>query len=155
MLAGGGARGAYEMGVLSALPDDEQPNLILGTSVGALNATLLAGSLQKGPREALAGGRAIWDEIRWSQVLASPSLVDLERLFRGVLGFVGVPGMDVPGLLDPSPLEDTVKRRIDFEQIEQNRSGREARRRGCRRHVRPERAERRLPLRWGAEAQAR
>lgn len=55
MLAGGGARGAYEMGVLSALlpalPEHEQPNLILGTSVGALNATFLAGSVQKGPKK--------------------------------------------------------------------------------------------------------
>ncbi|MBA3421361.1 MAG: patatin-like phospholipase family protein [Thermoleophilaceae bacterium] len=124
VLAGGGARGAYEIGVLSellpALPEDEQPNLLVGTSVGALNATFLASALQKGPQEALAGGRAIWDGLSWSDVLASPSLVDLERLLRGFLGFAGLPGMDVPGLLDPSPLEDTVKERIDFEQIEQN-----------------------------------
>lgn len=124
VLAGGGARGAYEIGVLSALlpalPEDEQPNLILGTSVGALNATFLASALQKGPQEALAEGRAIWDGIRWSDVLASPSLVDIERLLRGFLGFAGLPGMDVPGLLDSSPLEDTVKKRIDFDQIEHN-----------------------------------
>src|SRR5207244_5012046 len=47
VLAGGGARGAYEIGALSVLlprltERGERPNIMLGTSVGALNAAYLA-----------------------------------------------------------------------------------------------------------------
>ena len=46
VLAGGGARGAYEAGVLSvllpALPPDQRPNIIVGASVGAVNGAYLA-----------------------------------------------------------------------------------------------------------------
>ena len=52
VLAGGGARGAYEAGVLSvllpALPEAERPNLILGASVGAINGAYLAATLPDG-----------------------------------------------------------------------------------------------------------
>ena len=65
VLAGGGARGAYEIGALSvmlpALPVDERPNLILGTSVGALNGAYLAATLPDGVEAALEAGRAIWE----------------------------------------------------------------------------------------------
>jgi NTE family protein len=47
VLAGAGARGAYEAGVLSVLLPameeyDERPTVWLGTSVGAINAALFA-----------------------------------------------------------------------------------------------------------------
>ena len=84
VLAGGGARGAYEAGVLSvllpALPEAERPNLILGASVGAINGAYLAATLPDGGDLALDGGRAIWEEISWSDVMATPSVRDLERL---------------------------------------------------------------------------
>ena len=86
VLAGGGARGAYEAGVLSvllpALPEAERPNLILGASVGAINGAYLAATLPDGGDLALVGGRAIWEEISWGDVLATPSVRDLERLAR-------------------------------------------------------------------------
>jgi NTE family protein len=87
VLAGGGARGAYEIGALSvilpALGEDERPDLILGTSVGALNGAYLAATLPNGVEAALEDGRAIWEGIRWGDVLATPSLRDFERLLRG------------------------------------------------------------------------
>jgi NTE family protein len=46
VLSGAGARGAYEAGALSVLllylKGDDRPRLVLGTSVGALNAAILA-----------------------------------------------------------------------------------------------------------------
>jgi predicted acylesterase/phospholipase RssA len=47
VLAGGGVRGAYEVGALSALAPalearGERPRIIVGTSVGALNGAYLA-----------------------------------------------------------------------------------------------------------------
>jgi NTE family protein len=44
VLAGGGARGAYEVGVLAKLLPwlGKRPEVIVGTSVGALNAAYIA-----------------------------------------------------------------------------------------------------------------
>jgi NTE family protein len=53
VLAGGGARGAYEIGVLSvllpALEEDERPQIIVGTSVGAINTAYLAANADQPP----------------------------------------------------------------------------------------------------------
>ena len=42
MLSGGGARGAYEAGVITALCEREEFEIISGTSIGAINAALTA-----------------------------------------------------------------------------------------------------------------
>jgi NTE family protein len=42
ILSGGGARGAYEAGAVRALLEHERFDIICGTSVGAINATLVA-----------------------------------------------------------------------------------------------------------------
>lgn len=43
VLSGGGARGALQVGALRALLEaDIQPDLLVGTSVGAINATFMA-----------------------------------------------------------------------------------------------------------------
>ena len=94
VLAGGGARGAYEAGVLSvllpALPERQRPNLIVGASVGAVNGAYLAATLPDGDDPALAAGRALWESLEWGDVLATPSLRDLERIARGALTFTGL-----------------------------------------------------------------
>jgi NTE family protein len=121
VLAGGGARGAYEAGVLSvllpALGEAERPNLILGASVGAINGAYLAATLPDGGDLALVGGRAIWEEISWSDVLATPSVRDLERLARAALTFTGLLSLDIHALLDTTPLKATLQRAIPFERI--------------------------------------
>jgi NTE family protein len=119
VLAGGGARGAYEAGVLStllpALPPDERPDLIVGTSVGAVNGAYVAATLADDP--SLAAGRELWEDIEWSDVLATPSLTDLERLARGALSFTGLLSLHIPAVLDAAPLEATLKRAIPFPRI--------------------------------------
>jgi NTE family protein len=84
VLAGGGARGAYEAGVLSvllpALPEDERPNMIVGASVGAVNGAYLAATHDDAE---LTAGRALWEQITWGDVLATPSIRDLDRIARG------------------------------------------------------------------------
>lgn len=124
VLAGGGARGAYEAGVLSvllpALPARERPNLIVGASVGAINGTYLAASLPDGGDPSLLGGRAIWEQIEWNDVLASPSLRDLDRLARATLTFTGLLSLDVPALLDSTPLRGTLERVIPFGRIDEH-----------------------------------
>ncbi|HEY6886945.1 MAG TPA: patatin-like phospholipase family protein [Solirubrobacter sp.] len=121
VLAGGGARGAYEAGVLSvllpALPDAERPNIIVGASVGAVNGAYLAAS--HGDPD-LTAGRALWEEITWGDVLATPSLRDLDRIARAALTFTGLLSLDVPSLLDATPLKQTLERLISFAEIGRN-----------------------------------
>ncbi len=121
VLAGGGARGAYEAGVLSvilpALPADQRPNLIVGSSVGAINGAYIAATLPDGVDVALETGAAIWEGIRWGDVLASPSKRDIDRIVRGTLNFTGLLSLHVPALLDASPLAGTLERVIAFDRI--------------------------------------
>src|SRR4051794_20341778 len=121
VLAGGGARGAYEAGALSvllpALPADQRPNLIVGSSVGAVNGAYVAATLPDGGDAALAAGRELWEGIHWGDVLATPSLRDLERLVRGTINFTGLVSLHVPAFLDATPLAGTLRRVIPFARI--------------------------------------
>src|ERR1700753_3717664 len=118
VLAGGGARGPYEVGVLSAilpaLPEGQLPNIIVGTSVGAINGAFLGAHLPDGVEVVLDLGRAIWESIRWGDVLATPSVRDLERLISGAINFTGLFRTHIPALLDASPLPATLESLIDF-----------------------------------------
>jgi NTE family protein len=126
VLAGGGARGAYELGALSVLlpaleARGERPRVIVGTSVGALNATFLAATAEQPVVAVIERGLAIWDGISFGQVLdhlGSPRA--LRRLVRYVGQFLGVPGARLDALLDPSPLRRTLQRDIPFDAIERN-----------------------------------
>ncbi|HEX4805538.1 MAG TPA: patatin-like phospholipase family protein [Conexibacter sp.] len=126
VLAGGGARGAYEIGALSVLlpaleARGERPQVIVGTSVGALNAAFLAATAERPVAEVVERGLAIWREIRFEQVLdhlGSPSA--LRRLMRYVGQFLGVPGARLEALLDPAPLRGTLARVVPFDAIERN-----------------------------------
>ena len=150
VLAGGGARGAYEAGALSvllpALPEDERPNLIVGASVGAVNGAYLAATLPTATTRRSTAGRALWEDITWGDVLATPSLRDLDRIARAALNFTGLLSLDVPALLDATPLSATLERLIPFERDRPRTSttGRLISRRR-RRDVRADRPQRRLP----------
>lgn len=127
VLAGGGARGAYEIGALSALLpaleklEKERPRVIVGTSVGALNAAFLAGTADRPVEEVVELGLEIWSEISFEQVLeplASPGT--LKRAVEYVGQFLGVKCAHLEGLLSPRPLHTTVKRDVRFAAIEHN-----------------------------------
>lgn len=126
VLAGGGARGAYELGALSRLlpaleARGERPRVIVGTSVGALNTAFLAATAHLAAEEVVERGLSIWREIRFEQVLAplgSPGAV--HRLARYVGQFLGIRGARLEALLDPAPLRDTVRELVAFDAIERN-----------------------------------
>ena len=96
VLQGGGALGAYQAGVYHALHEhDLAPDWVVGTSIGAINAALLAGN-DKAHR--LTRLRQFWDRVshRDSVDMARVSdqqrrsniwLATLDTLLRGVPGF--------------------------------------------------------------------
>ena len=126
VLSGGGARGAYEVGALSALvpqlSPEQRPRILLGTSAGALNTAYLAAADPAEPLERVAAaGLALWRGIRYDQVLRPLlSVPELSRLWGYVGEVLGVPGVAPRSVLDPAPLKETLSRLIDFDQIRAN-----------------------------------
>ena len=121
VLAGAAARGAYEAGALSVLlpvldQRGEQPRILAGTSVGALNATFLASRAHLPGDVAAKELVALWKDIGRKDVFhyapfALPALVGQE------LGLLAKPS----ALVDTSPLRDTVNAAIgDWSQIRRN-----------------------------------
>lgn len=130
VLSGGGARGAYELGALSVLApvlerQGQRPRIIVGTSVGALNAAYLAAGAHDGWVNVVEAGCQLWRKIEYGDVLGPlVSARDLGLALRFGLEFLGVPIGSVPSLLDNSPLADTVKARVSFGNLAGNvRSG--------------------------------
>jgi NTE family protein len=126
VLAGGGARGSYEIGVLSELlpvleERGERPDIVVGTSVGALNATFLAATADRPANEVIEQGNRIWEEVSFDDVLRP--LVGAEEIahaLRSLADLVGVPGVRSWSLLDPEPLGETLKHAIPFARIRRN-----------------------------------
>lgn len=118
VLMGGGARTAYQVGVLRALArllgDGPFPfHIVLGTSAGALNAAYLAGCAQEG-RVALDRLAAFWSRLRSDQVYRLTAW----RLGRPNLLAAGLTLMRQVrrhrALLDTLPLVDTLHRHLDL-----------------------------------------
>jgi NTE family protein len=126
VLAGGGARGAYEIGALSALlphlAEGERPDIIVGTSVGAINAAYLAATAHQPLDERLENGCDIWRRINeWTRVLEPLcSIAEGKLLLRLGADAVGVPGVHAWTLLDPAPLRETLEQTIRFQEIGAN-----------------------------------
>jgi NTE family protein len=125
VLAGGGARGAYELGALAellpVLAPEEQPRIVLGTSVGALNTAYFAATADEPLEQRLADGERLWREIRYEDVLEP--LLSPSELLRGLAyagEVLGIGRAAVPSLLDPAPLRRTLAERIPFGRIAAN-----------------------------------
>ena len=87
VLAGGGARGAYEAGVLLAFQDAAVPTRILtSTSIGAINAASYAshGSGYVGNAESLVEG--------WSQLTPTAVGIDWSRYIFILAGLIAATG---------------------------------------------------------------
>jgi NTE family protein len=139
VLSGGGARGAYEAGVLRFILDDlpkrtgVQPDfeIVCGTSVGAIHACFLAATADEveGRGDKLV---AIWDRMRVHEIFNFTTR-DFFRLPRRMLGVKRVAQQlregqrpdRLYGLLDTEPLERLVLQAIPWRGIRRNiRSGR-------------------------------
>ncbi|WP_372876184.1 patatin-like phospholipase family protein [Pseudomonas sp.] len=123
ILTGGGARAAYQIGVLAAiadlLPDPAQNPfpVIVGTSAGAINAVGLAcGALHFG--EAVRRLNAVWQGFHTHQVYRSDWLGVLRQASRFVgHSLLGLGGQVPVALLDNAPLRELIRRELDFSGI--------------------------------------
>ena len=127
---GGGALGAYQAGVYQALHESGiEPDWIIGTSIGAINASLIAGNEPDNRVERL---EEFWRRMRRKEFWGLsnwPGLVDTTSYWSTVLG--GIPGFFEPnplaflgahyplgrdnaGFYSTAPLEKTLTELVDF-----------------------------------------
>ena len=106
VLAGGGARGSYQVGVWRALTElGWRPQIITGTSVGSLNGAMFALDLYETARD-------MWLTIRSQDVMELPAEdAPLSELHAFLKDAVTQGGMDV------TPLEEIVERVLDEEKL--------------------------------------
>ncbi len=125
VLAGGGTRGAYELGVLSVLlpfleARGERPSIVVGTSVGAINAAGLAATSHLPARDALSLELRRWREVDLGAVI-QPILPSLPlKLLRHSFAALSPPGAPLSSLLDPAPLTRNLARWIEWDQLHHN-----------------------------------
>lgn len=125
VMSGGGARGAYEVGVLSYVFGDLAAEhgipcleMINGTSVGAINASYLA-SVMHDPVPGIGRLAGMWRDLDLSDVLGF-GMLQARRLHRLMFG-----GRRGAGLFDAAPMGAIIKRGVDWRQLARNiRSGR-------------------------------
>lgn len=125
VVAGAGARGGYEAGVLSVLVPrlyeaGAAPLTFVGTSAGAINAAIFAALSHLPPAEQAAGALQIWRGITVSDVFRSP-VIGFPRMAVSFTGeLFGVPGIRLTNLLDTHPLRRTAEAAVDWKQLRRN-----------------------------------
>lgn len=127
VLAGGAARGAYEVGVVryvledlaKALGRDVPVDVLSGTSAGSINACLLAAHADQPSRRATMLAKR-WAELRLEDVVR-PSPGELLSLGGRLLGRPARRGDVRPGrrggIFDPTGVEAIVREAVPFDRI--------------------------------------
>ena len=125
VLPGGGARAAYQVGVLKAIseliPDSNPFSIISGTSAGAINASLLA-SRSQSLKEAVEVLSGVWCNFKTNKVYRTETTVMLKSIFQWLLTISsgGVLAKNPKSLLDNSPLRQLLEDTINLEGIKNN-----------------------------------
>jgi NTE family protein len=131
VLQGGGALGAYQVGVYEALHEaGVEPDWVIGTSIGAINASIIAGNK---PQDRLANLHEFWNRMeRPSAWPFSPAWTGVSdtwsywsTLVKGIPGFFEphLPafwgahialGVDRAGFYSTASLRQTLAELVDF-----------------------------------------
>jgi len=129
VLSGGGAHGAYQVGVLRGLIDAGLVptqrsgfDVLVGASAGAINSGALAARADTFA-EGVARLEKTWGRIRPDQVFRTDirSLAGIGARWVRDLSFGGVlRGVEAKALLDTAPLHELLTGSIAFERIQQN-----------------------------------
>jgi NTE family protein len=134
LLQGGGALGSYHAGVYEGLAEaGMMPTWVVGISIGAINAAIIAGNPPERRVERL---REFWYRVSAYAPLTLPSELDplrpiLDRVSVLSVMLCGVPGFfstrvpsplvvpaaspDLVSFYDTSPLESTLEELVDFD----------------------------------------
>jgi len=129
---GGGALGAYQLGVYEALHEAGiEPDWVIGTSIGAINAALIAGNA---PADRMAHLAEFWARLEQTDLFATPNSwwgmlarnlatigAGLPAFFRPNPGAFAGPflplGPEAAGYYATDPLRRTLAELVDFDLI--------------------------------------
>ena len=134
VLQGGGALGAYQAGIYEALHEAGiEPDWTVGTSIGAINASLIAGNP---PEDRVARLKQFWAKVEQNSLfdrLPLPSaiqkaLANASVVNSGVAGFFApnpvaflgpdvLLGAEAAGYYSTRPLETTLGSLVDFDYL--------------------------------------
>ncbi|AUH71564.1 patatin-like phospholipase family protein [Legionella sainthelensi] len=122
-LAGGGARGAYQAGVLKAIGQILQVktlpfDVVSGVSVGSINAVVLAENADDFPT-ALDKLETMWSEIHCQQIYKASNFALGKSVVRNMSTMM-IKQRQAAHLLDTTPLKQMIEEGLDFSKITQN-----------------------------------
>ena len=126
ILTGGGARAAYQVGVIKAvrellpMPERNPFHIVCGTSAGAINAAALAAfadNFDAGVQNLLE----VWENFRAFHVYRSdPFGVVAKSAAHWLSAMLRVQRSGTISLLDSAPLADMLRRSLDLGRIQEN-----------------------------------
>lgn len=129
VLSGGGARGAYQVGILAAVKEIAQKSglpprfdFLSGVSAGAINASSLASNAHDFDA-AVDTLIKLWSEITIDKVFSTDALTMGRIGFQWMkdLSFGSLTGTTPGGsLLDTTPLRQLIHQNMNYEQVESN-----------------------------------
>jgi NTE family protein len=135
VLQGGGALGAYQVGVYEALHDAGiEPAWVIGTSIGAINAALIAGNPLE---QRMARLHAFWEHVEQPAAMASPLdwfglgnwMANMTTVMRGIPAFFEPStaalhgarahvGVESAAYYSTEPLRRTLGELVDFKNLQ-------------------------------------
>jgi NTE family protein len=139
VLQGGGALGAYQVGVYEAMHDAGiEPDWVIGTSIGAINASLIAGNP---PAHRVERLDAFWEQMQgapfgggaFDWLGLNNFAANLSTVMRGIPNFftpnlhalrgAGAPlGVESAAWYSTRPLRETLQSLVDFDYLCQCRT---------------------------------
>lgn len=128
VMTGGGARAAYQAGVVRALYEimgsrSRLFDIITGNSAGAINATYLAAHAENWD-VATQNLMELWQRLSPANVFDTRtrvlSEIGVKWISGTIFGGLTLQGSQVNHLLDTKPLRKLIKRETDFSQIQKN-----------------------------------
>ena len=135
VLTGGGARAAYQVGVLSAIMELLDPDwhsrfknpfdIICGTSAGAINAAALACRAER-PHLGVRRIRRLWSSLNTDMIYRAdaPGLIRTGVRWLGLLSlgwmYSGLTRKRPQSLLDNSPMQALLGRVLNFDSLQSN-----------------------------------
>ncbi len=125
VLTGGGARAAYQVGVVKAVrdilgnPADNPFPILTGTSAGAINAATLAVYANDFPR-AVANLLEVWENMRCEHIYRTDAWSILKSGAKWLSSMMLLSRRNPVSLLDNAPLREMLERNLAFPRIQEN-----------------------------------